>query len=95
MNRANWQREEPEAQRKAAAFNRWHEPDDARVSSPDLREARGEIPRGLLGKTGPDALEMGCLFYPESRHRSGYAADCDVVVCHGGKLLGTASYGGC
>ena len=23
-------------QRKAAAFNRWHEPDDARVSSPDL-----------------------------------------------------------
>src|SRR6476469_7722042 len=23
MNRANWQREEPEAQRKAAAFNRW------------------------------------------------------------------------
>ena len=36
MNRANWQREEPEAQRKAAAFNRWHESDDARVSSPDL-----------------------------------------------------------
>ena len=33
MNRANWQREEPEVQRKAAAFNRWHEPDDARVSS--------------------------------------------------------------
>ena len=23
-------------QRKAAAFERWHEPDDARVSSPDL-----------------------------------------------------------
>jgi hypothetical protein len=36
MNRTNWQREEPEAQRKAAAFNRWHEPDDARVSSPVL-----------------------------------------------------------
>src|ERR1700680_3764733 len=35
-DRANWQREEPEAQRKAAAFIRWHEPDDARVSSPDL-----------------------------------------------------------
>jgi hypothetical protein len=30
------QREEPEAQRKAAPFNRWHGPDDARVSSPDL-----------------------------------------------------------
>src|SRR6266550_4511750 len=37
--------EEPEVQWKAAAFARWHEPDDARVSSPDLREARGEIPR--------------------------------------------------
>jgi hypothetical protein len=24
------------ARRKAAAFNRWHEPDDARVSGPDL-----------------------------------------------------------
>ena len=29
-------REEPFVQWKAAAFNRWHEPDDARVSSPDL-----------------------------------------------------------
>jgi hypothetical protein len=26
----------PTLQRKAAAFVRWHEPDDARVSSPDL-----------------------------------------------------------
>src|SRR3979490_3236334 len=29
-------REEPSVQRKAAAFTRWHEPDDARVSCPDL-----------------------------------------------------------
>ena len=29
-------REEPFDQRKAAAFARWHEPDDARVSCPDL-----------------------------------------------------------
>ena len=29
-------REEPFVQRKAAAFVRWHEPDDARVSCPDL-----------------------------------------------------------
>lgn len=36
MNRGNWQREEPEAQRKAAAFNRWHARDHARVSSPGL-----------------------------------------------------------
>jgi hypothetical protein len=26
----------PNVQRKAAAFMRWHEPDDARVSRPDL-----------------------------------------------------------
>src|SRR6266403_678447 len=30
----NRQREEPYVQWKAAAFARWHEPDDARVSSP-------------------------------------------------------------
>src|SRR5882757_7866665 len=29
-------RSSPKVQRKAAAFARWHEPDDARVSSPDL-----------------------------------------------------------
>jgi hypothetical protein len=34
--RVNRQREEPDDQWKAAAFVRWHEPDDARVSSPDL-----------------------------------------------------------
>src|SRR6266849_3910695 len=33
---SNRQREELDAQWKAAAFTRWHEPDDARVSSPDL-----------------------------------------------------------
>jgi hypothetical protein len=37
-------RDELLVQRKAAAFAGWHEPDDARVSSPDLSEARGEIP---------------------------------------------------
>jgi hypothetical protein len=30
----NRQREEPNAQWKAAAFVRWHEPDDARASCP-------------------------------------------------------------
>ena len=34
----------PIARQKAAAFVRWHEPDDARVSSPDLWAAGGEIP---------------------------------------------------
>src|SRR5215216_380683 len=36
LDRVNRQREEPDGQWKAAAFTRWHEPDDARVSSPDL-----------------------------------------------------------
>src|SRR6516164_2199173 len=31
LSRVNRQREEPDAQWKAAAFARWHEPDDARV----------------------------------------------------------------
>src|SRR6266516_2746026 len=36
LARVNRQREEPDVQWKAAAFVRWHEPDDARVSSPVL-----------------------------------------------------------
>jgi hypothetical protein len=36
LDRVNRQREEPDNQWKAAAFAWWHEPDDARVSRPDL-----------------------------------------------------------
>jgi hypothetical protein len=36
LARVNRQREEPDVQWKAAAFTRWHEPYDARVSSPVL-----------------------------------------------------------
>ena len=36
LARVNRRREEPDVQWKAAAFVWWHEPDDARVSSPDL-----------------------------------------------------------
>ena len=41
----------PKFQRKAAAFVRWHEPDDARVSSPDLREdiSPEDLIRALVG----------------------------------------------
>jgi hypothetical protein len=38
----------PDIQWKAAAFARWHEPDDARVSSPV--QARGEILRAYSAK---------------------------------------------
>src|SRR6266849_2773029 len=33
----------PKVQRKAAAFARWHEPDDARVSSPDLCPGKASV----------------------------------------------------
>src|SRR6266568_3903073 len=57
------------SRRKAAAFVRWHEPDDARVSSPDLWEARGESP-GLLGKTEKSSLRANVLrSSPNSRRR--------------------------
>src|SRR6516164_10713117 len=36
LARVNRQREEPDDQWKAAAFARWHEPDELRGSSPDL-----------------------------------------------------------
>jgi hypothetical protein len=36
MDDLEGKREEPDVQWKAAAFARWHEPDDARVSSPVL-----------------------------------------------------------
>src|SRR6516225_5301369 len=47
--RVNRQREEPDIQRKAAAFMRWHEPDDARVSSPESVRGSGCNSPGLLG----------------------------------------------
>ena len=38
---SNRHQEEPDVQWKAAAFVRWHEPDDARVSSPDSVRGSG------------------------------------------------------
>ena len=40
LARVNRQREEPEVQWKAAAFVRWHEPDEARVSRPVVCPAK-------------------------------------------------------
>src|SRR5215831_7990963 len=48
--RVNRQREEPDEQWKAAAFGRWHEPDDARVSSPESVRGSGCNSPGLLGE---------------------------------------------
>src|SRR2546428_1210760 len=43
-------RRSPKGQRKAAAFARWHEPDDARVSSPESVRGSGGNSPGLLGR---------------------------------------------
>jgi hypothetical protein len=34
-------------------------------------------------KNGPDAIEMGCLYYRKQTWVS-YAADCDLIACYGG-----------
>src|SRR5258707_7788212 len=39
----NRQREEPDNQWKAAAFAWWHEPDDARVSRPDVCPGKASV----------------------------------------------------
>lgn len=38
-------------------------------------------------KNGPDALEMGFLFYPRKQTSVSYAADCDVIVCYGAATI--------
>jgi hypothetical protein len=49
LARVNRQREEPDVQWKAAAFARWHEPDDARVSSPVVCPAKA----GMFSRRQP------------------------------------------
>src|SRR5229473_1171908 len=83
MNRANWQREEPEVQRKAAAFNRWHEPDDARVSSPDLLEARSEIPWAYSAIATEMGYPRDVRFPPDSDHIA------DAQTCRKGAKTGS------
>jgi hypothetical protein len=41
----------------------------------------------LGSKTVLRPVKWNFCFTPESRHQSGYAADCDVVVCYGGAKL--------
>jgi hypothetical protein len=38
-------------------------------------------------KNGPDALEMGCLYYPRKQTSVSYAADCDDVACYGAETI--------
>jgi hypothetical protein len=50
------------------------------VTVNDAREFQTET----LPKNGPDALEMGCLYYPRKQTSVSYAADCDIIICYGG-----------
>jgi hypothetical protein len=47
---------------------------------------RGNFKLRPLPKNGPDALKMGCLFYPRKQTSISYATDCDLVVYGGAKL---------
>src|SRR6202023_2324214 len=60
------------------AFLHWRLSDDG----PRARGATFMGPSSeTLHKNGPDALEMGCLFYPRKQTSVSYAADCNVIVC--------------
>ena len=54
----------------------------APVSRSEEQAAWSQVRFG--SKNGPDALEMGCLYYPRKQTSVSYAADCDVIVCYGG-----------
>src|SRR4029077_14701308 len=58
-------REEPDVQWKAAAFVRWHEPDDARVSSPDLVQ-RGQLTSQRV-KVPPTEESSRCCSHIQQR----------------------------
>jgi hypothetical protein len=46
------------------------------VTVNNAREFQAET----LPKNGPDAVEMGCLYYPRKQTSVSYAADCDVIA---------------
>jgi len=75
----------PISRRKAVAFQWWHEPDDARVSSPDLRAARGAIPRADSATTGQVlSCETGPIPRCRSRSVEEKATSAhDVLACMG------------
>jgi hypothetical protein len=62
-------REEPFVQWKAAAFVRWHEPDDARVSSPESVRGSGCNPRAYSAMINGTSY-LSWLEYPDSREAS-------------------------
>jgi hypothetical protein len=57
------------SQRRAAAFMRWHEPDDASVKSGSVRGLGLNSP-GLLGSSGGFGLCEECPVYPCKRRQS-------------------------
>ena len=50
----------------------------------DAREAVKALIVAVRVKNGPDALEVGCLYYPRKQTSLSHAADCDVIACYGG-----------
>jgi hypothetical protein len=70
LDRVNRQREEPDNQRKAAAFVRSQEPDESRSSRPHLRAVSG---RNCPGRLGASAIHRpnGCRSGPMAAAANG------------------------
>src|SRR5215831_16089786 len=73
------QREEPDVQWKAAAFLRWHEPDDARVSCPVLRAARGAIPQADSANSALRPCRLDVRFAQKRTRLGDYTPDLDAA----------------
>src|ERR1700693_4952906 len=58
----------PKFQRKAAAFMRWHEPDDARVSSPESVRGSGGNSPALRGVCSRQTMPAVTAAFAESGH---------------------------
>jgi hypothetical protein len=85
---------------------RWGMPPPPRTGGPPVTNVRNTSSphwRGWLKagpyrwvKSGPDALEVGCLHYPRRQTSVSYAADADVIVCYDRCIaLTTRLSGGC
>jgi hypothetical protein len=61
--------------------------DQASGAVPNLNWRQARFAETVLDHNGPDAREMGCLYYPRRQTSVSYAADCDLIVCYGGGKL--------
>lgn len=61
--------------------------DQASAAVPNVNWRQARFAETVLDQNGPDAREMGCLYYPRKQTSVSCAADCDAIVCYGGAKL--------